>query len=121
MNESSATIDTEPRWSAVRRRLERMESSGRGTPSLYSLIGSPPDEGGGEQGNRVAGAGLLENRLLLKVSEVAEILGLGQTKTWAMVSSGEIPSIKVGGSRRVPVDRLKAWVAAKEQEVLVQA
>jgi excisionase family DNA binding protein len=118
MNESSATIDTEPRWSAVRRRLERMESSGRGTPSLYSLIGSPPNEGGGEHGNRVAGAGLLENRLLLKVCEVARLLGLGETKTWGMVSSGEIPSIKVGGSRRVPVDQLKAWVETKGKEVL---
>ena len=56
-------------------------------------------------------------KLAYSVEEVAELISLGRTKVVALVSSGEIGSIKVGGRRLVPrqdlfdfVDRHRAGV-----------
>jgi len=48
-----------------------------------------------------------------RISEVAEIIGLGKSLTYRLIASGEIPSVFLAGcrSRRVPVDQLKKWVA----------
>jgi excisionase family DNA binding protein len=54
--------------------------------------------------------------LLLRVPEVAELLSLGLTKTWALVNSGEIPSVTIGKSRRVRAQDLAAWLDEKETE-----
>jgi excisionase family DNA binding protein len=53
----------------------------------------------------------LENRLLLKVEQAAERLGLGRTIVWGLVTSGEIESVKIGRSRRIPTEALGAYVA----------
>ena len=53
----------------------------------------------------------MENRLLLKVEQAAERLGLGRTIVWGLVTSGELESVKIGRSRRVPIEALGAYVA----------
>ena len=50
------------------------------------------------------------DKLLLRPSETAEILGLGKSKTYELIAKGEIPSVKIGRSVRVPADKLRAWV-----------
>ena len=47
-----------------------------------------------------------------RVSEVAEILGLGKSLTYRLVAEGQIPSVWLGGcrSRRVPVAALRKWI-----------
>jgi excisionase family DNA binding protein len=52
----------------------------------------------------------LENQLLLKVEQAAERLGLGRTIVWGLVATGELESLKIGRSRRVPVEALNAYV-----------
>jgi excisionase family DNA binding protein len=49
-------------------------------------------------------------RLLLRPSEVAEMLGLGRSKTYDLIARGVIPSVKIDGAIRVPVDRLREFV-----------
>lgn len=49
--------------------------------------------------------------LLLKIPEVMERLAVGQTKVYELMSSGELRSVKVGRSRRVPSDDLERFVA----------
>ena len=50
------------------------------------------------------------------VTEVAKILGIGRSKAYELVASGEIPSIRFGERLlRVPLDGLNEWL--KEQEV----
>ncbi|KAA5836058.1 helix-turn-helix domain-containing protein [Saccharopolyspora hirsuta] len=44
----------------------------------------------------------LPNRTLLTVEEAAQYLGIGRTKTYELVSSGEIESVRIGRLRRVP-------------------
>jgi excisionase family DNA binding protein len=48
--------------------------------------------------------------LLLTMEKTAEELSMSRAKVAALIARGEIPSIKIGRSRRVPLDRLRAWV-----------
>jgi excisionase family DNA binding protein len=48
--------------------------------------------------------------LLLRVSETAKLIGLGKSKTYDLIAKGEIPSLRIGRSVRVPADKLRAWV-----------
>jgi excisionase family DNA binding protein len=52
-------------------------------------------------------------RKLMKINEVAAILGLGRSKTYELVASGTIPSVRLGPRVvRVPQDALDAWLRA---------
>ena len=50
---------------------------------------------------------------LLRVAEVARIIGFGRTKTYLMIRTGEIPSIEIDGNIRVPRRSLQAWLDQK--------
>ena len=52
----------------------------------------------------------MEN-FLLKIPEVMARLAVGQTKVYELMSSGELRSVKVGRSRRVPNDDLERFMA----------
>lgn len=49
-------------------------------------------------------------RLLLRPEEVAESLGLGRTTVYQAIRTGTLESVKVGASRRVPVDAVTRYV-----------
>jgi excisionase family DNA binding protein len=49
-------------------------------------------------------------RLLLKPGEAAESLGIGRSKVYELIASGTVPSLKIGGSVRVPAQALRRWV-----------
>lgn len=44
----------------------------------------------------------MPDRVLLTVEEAAEQLGIGRTKTYALVKAGEIETVQIGRLRRVP-------------------
>jgi excisionase family DNA binding protein len=46
-------------------------------------------------------------KLLLRPSEVAELIGLGRSKVYEMLASGELPVVRLGKCIRVPADRLR--------------
>lgn len=50
-------------------------------------------------------------RVLLTVEEAAERLGMGKTKTYSFVMSGELESVRIGRLRRVHVDAIAAFAA----------
>ncbi len=62
-------------------------------------------------------------KLLVRPSEAAEILGLGRSKVYAMLASGELPSVRIGKSVRVPTQALRQWVQDRviASEASVQA
>lgn len=49
-------------------------------------------------------------RLVLTIEEAAERLGIGRTLMYALVSAGEVESVRIGRLRRVPTDALDAYV-----------
>jgi excisionase family DNA binding protein len=50
--------------------------------------------------------------LLVSVESAAEMLGVGRTTMFALIKSGEVPSVLIGRSRRVSVVALQQYVAA---------
>lgn len=51
---------------------------------------------------------------LLRIGEVAELLGVSRSKAYAIVASGGVPTIRFGGRcLRVPLEALRAWIAAR--------
>ena len=52
----------------------------------------------------------MSDKLLLRPKEVAEALGFSRSKAYELIGSGEIPSIRIGSSVRVPIEQLKAWI-----------
>ncbi len=61
----------------------------------------------------------MENKpkLLLRVSEVAEQLSVARSKAYVMVQTGELPSVKLGKSIRVPAAAVSDYV----QRLIAQA
>ena len=49
--------------------------------------------------------------LLLNAVEAGRLLSISRAKVLDLAASGQIPSLRVGGSVRIPRDRLTAWVA----------
>lgn len=51
------------------------------------------------------------SRTLLTVEEAAEWLGIGRTRVFALVKSGDIESVRIGRLRRISIDALTAYTA----------
>ena len=49
-------------------------------------------------------------KILYRPSEVAQTTGYSRSKTYMLIASGVIPSIKIGKSVRVPVAALHNWI-----------
>lgn len=54
---------------------------------------------------------LARPRVLLTVEEAAEQLGIGKTKTYALVKSGDLESVLIGRLRRIHVDAVTTFAA----------
>jgi len=50
-------------------------------------------------------------RVLLRPNEAGDAIGISRSKAYELIAKGQIPSLKVGGCVRVPVDALRAWIA----------
>ena len=55
-------------------------------------------------------------RLLLRIPEAAETLGIGRTKIYEMIATGELPTVRFGRAVRISVSTLQKWVEAREQQ-----
>ena len=64
----------------------------------------------GRYGLKIKSKAELMDRLLLRASEVAVMIGLGKSKTYALIAAGEIPSVRLSkGAIRVSADALRRW------------
>ena len=50
------------------------------------------------------------NKLVLTVPQVADELQVTPRHVWALIERGDLPSIKVGGSRRITREQLDAYL-----------
>ena len=55
-------------------------------------------------------------RLLLRVPEAAEQLGIGRTKIYEMIATGELPTVRFGRAVRISVTTLQKWIEEREQQ-----
>lgn len=54
-------------------------------------------------------------KMLLKPTEVAEMLRIGRSLVYGMLATGELPSIRVGHCIRVPKASLEKWISDQEK------
>ncbi len=58
-------------------------------------------------------------RVLLRPMEAAAVLSVGRSTIYAMISSGELPVVRVGVAGRavrVPVHALKEWIRRNTEQ-----
>lgn len=55
--------------------------------------------------------------LLLTTKQTAEALQVSERTVVNLIASGQLPSVKVGGARRVSSDDLRAFAKAGVQEI----
>jgi excisionase family DNA binding protein len=70
-------------------------------------------------GNRPTRKETTMNKLLLKPAEAAELLGVGRSTLYELLSRGDVPSVRLGRSIRVPFDALRNWVAQQSKEAAI--
>ena len=64
----------------------------------------------GSEANEARRVEVRTPKLLLTPEEAAGVLGVGWTKLYALMGEGLIESVRIGGSRRVPVDAIDRFV-----------
>jgi excisionase family DNA binding protein len=58
------------------------------------------------------------DKLLLTPGEVAAALAVSRSRAYVLISSGAIPSVRLGGKNvRVKVEDLRQWVERQSQNV----
>jgi excisionase family DNA binding protein len=63
-------------------------------------------------------------RLLLTVPEAAEALAISRSKLYELIAAGLVRSVRIDGSRRVPVEALETYITTRldqEEAIDVQA
>lgn len=55
-------------------------------------------------------------RLMYRPEEAAEALAIGRTRVYAALAAGELRSVRVGRSRRIPADALREYLAGLNEK-----
>jgi excisionase family DNA binding protein len=53
--------------------------------------------------------------MLLRVEKAAEMLSLSRAATYQLIRTGDLPSIVIGRSRRVPLAQLEQWISERSK------
>lgn len=51
--------------------------------------------------------------IMLRIIQVAQLLNVSRSSAYAMVASGELPSLRIRGGIRVSVHALEKWLAER--------
>lgn len=54
----------------------------------------------------------MEDGLLLRVSDVSRLLGIGRSTAYELIARGELPVIRIGRLVRVPRPALEKWIVS---------
>lgn len=52
----------------------------------------------------------MSDQLLLPITEAANRLGIGRTKTYELIATGELEAVHIGRRRLVAADSIEAYV-----------
>lgn len=55
----------------------------------------------------------MAERLLLRISEVADAIGVSKSTAYTLAARGEIPTVRLGGLLRVSADALQKLIKQK--------
>jgi excisionase family DNA binding protein len=54
-------------------------------------------------------------KLLLTPAEASKALSINRSTLYALLASGQLPSLTIGRARRISVRALSEWIAAQER------
>lgn len=57
----------------------------------------------------------MNDKALLRVEEVARLLGIGRSKAYELVATGDLPALRIGRLIRVPRHALDRWIAERTE------
>ena len=57
----------------------------------------------------------MDEKMLYTLADVAAALSVGRSKVYGLVRSGALPSVRIGGSRRVRGEELAGYVDSLER------
>lgn len=60
----------------------------------------------------------MTTKYLWRVEEVAELLGICRSRVFGLITAGELTSVKIGTSRRVPDEAVRDYVARLTAEAV---
>jgi excisionase family DNA binding protein len=55
-------------------------------------------------------------QILLKPKKAFELLDIGRSTGYALIASGELPSVRIGRAVRVPIEGLREWVKRQTEK-----
>lgn len=55
----------------------------------------------------------VQPQLLVRVEVAARLCSISRSRMYELVAAGEVPSLSIGRSRRIPLDGLRAWIDAQ--------
>lgn len=85
----------------------------KNTPSVLEPVGSAANGKQVEPTESSSSGGVENGSLLLKVNELARLLGISERSIWRLQSKGHLPpSIRLAGSIRWRRGEVEAWVDA---------
>jgi len=64
----------------------------------------------------IGGSPMLQLPLLITAIEAGKLLSLSRAKVLELAARGQIPSLRVGGSVRIPRDRLIEWIGDQSRD-----
>ena len=86
-----------------------MVRAGKGPDASHTLAASRSHAAGRTDLDLAA---VVAERIAFSVEEVAGVLGIGRTLAWALVRSGQLPSIRVAGRVLIRRRQLLEWLDA---------
>ena len=60
------------------------------------------------------------DKKLVTVAEASVLMGISRSLLYSLVMRGEVPSIKIGRARRIPVTAIDEWIAKQVAEAAEQ-
>ena len=61
------------------------------------------------------------DKKLVTVAEASVLMGISRSLLYSLVMRGEVPSIKIGRARRIPVSVIDEWIAKQLAEAAEEA
>ena len=58
---------------------------------------------------------MLQEKRLISVAETQHCLGLSRSKIYELLSSGDLPSVKIGRRRLIPAVAIDTWVSGLDK------
>jgi excisionase family DNA binding protein len=56
--------------------------------------------------------------ILLRVEDVATLLGIARSTAYVLIAGGELPVVRIGRATRVPREAVEQWVRARTEEAI---